>query len=406
MLYDAQRDVFRFWYWSEGEKFKNELRYIESKDPAKWSGQGEVVLGINGDAGKIIVDEAPNVRDPQRRYKLAAFLDQPIQGAGLFFSPDGKNWTPYDGNPVLPYYPFGHPHWRTSASDILDPYWDPIRRQYGMLIKLWSMDDQEFGMNSRTAPADMKLGIRLTGMSVSDDFLHWSEPWRAFVPDHRDDGVPEHYGGHVMARGDLLIAFMLILRDDLGEEGAGYTVLATSRDGRNWDRQREPFLDANPNADFDHVMAWMKTAVVKGDTVYLVYSGRDKGHKTGYRQIGLAWLPRDRYLARQANGKNEGRLLTPLLTYTGGAAQGLWINADGSQGQIIVRVLDAAGKPIPGLEQSETIQRDGLAVPVQWPQSFSKLGNKPFQLEFVLRDAAIFGFSFTESGAQITRAKK
>ena len=30
------------------------------------------------------------------------------------------------------------------------------------------------------------------------------------------------------------------------------------------------------------------------DALYIVYSGRDKGHKTGYRQIGLAWLGQDR----------------------------------------------------------------------------------------------------------------
>lgn len=392
ILYDAGRDVFRLWYWTAGKNVKNALRYMESKDPAKWPpiDAGEPLLELAGDQGKVILDDRPDV-DPQRRYKLGAFPEKPLIGPGVYFSPDGKKWTAYEGNPVLPYYPPGHASWPHTAGDIVDPYWDPIRRQFGMLIKMFTTSDKEFGINSRTGFPGM--GLRLTGVSVSDDFVRWSQPRRAFEPDYRDTGAFEHYGGDVMARGDLLIAFMLVLRDDLGEEGRGYTVLATSRDGHTWTRDRQPFLDANPNAEFDRVMAWAKTVTTKGDTVYMIYSGRDKGHKTGSRQVGLAWLKRDRYVARQNEPGKKGTLRTPLLSYTGGVPAGLWLNADASKGSVVVRVLNVKGQPLAGIE-SQPLKKDGLSLPVEWSKPLSAIGDEPFQLEFVLDNAAIYGFSF------------
>ncbi len=400
LLYDPQRDVFRMWYWSAGNKVKNALRYLESSDPRKWSGQGEVLLQLAGDQGKIIVDDRPDA-DPQRRYKLAAFPENPKIGTGVFFSPDGKKWTEYEGNPVLPYYPVGDVSWPRSVGDIVDPYWDPVRGQYGMLVKMFTTSDKEFGMESRTAQHGM--GLRLTGTTLSDDFVHWVQPWRSFEPDYRDTGPLEFYGGEVMARGDLLIAFMDILRDDLGEEGQGYTVLATSRDGRTWTRHREPFLA--PAADFDRAMVWVKTATTKGDTVYLVYSAHDKGHKTGHREIGLASIQRDRYVARRNEPGKEGLLRTPLLSYKGGAPAGLWLNAAAAaNGSVTVRVLDANGRAIEGLEQSRPLSADGLSQQVEWSKPLSSLGEQSFRFEFVLRDASVYGFSFAPDGQKSVTA--
>ncbi len=115
----------------------------------------------------------------------------------------------------------------------------------------------------------------------------------------------------------------------------------------------------------------------------------------------------NRFVSRDAAGDGQGTLRTPLLQYNAGAAPGLWIDAViQDAGQIVVRVLDEAGRPIPGFEPGEPVTGDGAVLPVRWKKPLAELADKPFRLEFVLRNAALFGFSFTESGAEITRAKK
>ena len=69
----------------------------------------------------------------------------------------------------------------------------------------------------------------------------------------------------------------------------------------HWQRYREPFLDRNPDpGSWDHAMAWMSAAVPVGDEMLLYYGGYARGHKVEpktERQIGLARMKRDRYVA-------------------------------------------------------------------------------------------------------------
>jgi hypothetical protein len=60
-----------------------------------------------------------------------------------------------------------------------------------------------------------------------------------------------------MIRGNLYIGFLRGLRDDIGQ-GIGWTELATSRDGRQWTRYQEKFIDRNPRqCTWDHAMPWL-----------------------------------------------------------------------------------------------------------------------------------------------------
>src|SRR5205823_14937306 len=125
--------------------------------------------------------------------------------------------------------------------------------------------------------------------------------------------------------------------------GIGYTVLATSRDGVTWQRYREPFLDRNPQrGSWDHAMTWMSGALPVGDEVFFYYGGYARGHKVAAateRQIGLARMKRDRYVALTP-AKDAGTLRTRPFLVPG---ERLTLNAKAAGGSVGVPLLDASG---------------------------------------------------------------
>jgi hypothetical protein len=215
-----------------------------------------------------------------------------------------------------------------------------------------------------------------------------------------DEGVTEFYGiGRVLARGDLLLGFLKVLRDDLAadpsgpKDGIGYTVLAWTRNGERWERDRAPIFDRNPEpGSWDHAMAWLDFPLPVGDEVYLYYGGYARGHKVERfteRQLGLAHLPRDRYVARSADGAGGG-LRTPPVVLAGSR---LTVNAR-VDGELRVRVLDARGQPLDGFDWKDTapLRGDQLAHPVRWSGALAALRGQSIQLEFAFREAQLFAF--------------
>ncbi len=202
----------------------------------------------------------------------------------------------------------------TGTSDISSLARDPIRNRYLAVFGMASTKEDGYRGGTPNAPEGFR---RCVGQSVSLDGVKWELPRRIFKPDDRDEGVTEFYSiGGVMARGGLL----KVLRDDLPcdpggpRQGIGYTVLAWTRDGENWERDREPFFNRNPGpGTWDHAMAWGDCQLLVGDDLYIYYGGYAQGHKVAReteRQIGLVRLPRDRYVSRAA-GHEEGTLRTP-----------------------------------------------------------------------------------------------
>jgi hypothetical protein len=235
---------------------------------------------------------------------------------------------------------------------------------------------------------------------VSDDCITWRPARRVIKPDDRDEGITEFYSiGGVIARGDLLIGLLKVLRDDLPHEpgaqarGIGYTSLAWSRDGENWQRDRQPLLDRNPEpGSWDRAMTWGDYQLIVGEETFLYYGGYARGHKVEprkERQIGLAKMKRDRYVAREA-GPEGGSMQTPPFILKG---NGLTVNAD-IVGELRIRVLDATGKAVSGFDTRDCapIKGDSLTHTVRWKRNLASLRNKPIQLDFQLRNAKIYGF--------------
>jgi len=235
---------------------------------------------------------------------------------------------------------------------------------------------------------------------VSKDFVNWSPPRRIFVPDERDRGMAEFYGFRgAVARGSLLIGMLRVLRDDLPcdrdgpRNGIGYTVLARSRDGENWQRDREPFLDRNHTpGTWDHAMAWADSQVLIANHLLVYYGGYAGGHKVERfmeRQIGLARLLKDRYVAWEARGI-RGALRTRLLLAN---ASGLTVNAD-VRGELRVRVLNERGQPVRGFDWKDcrAIKGDSVSHLGSRVRPLSALRGRCVRLEFRIWNGRLYAF--------------
>ena len=139
-------------------------------------------------------------------------------------------------------------------------------------------------------------------------------------------------------------------------------------------------------------MTWIDCQLLAGDELLLYYGGYARGHKIERfteRQIGLATMPRDRYVARRA-GAEQGTLRTPTVLADGAA---LTVNAS-VEGELRVRILNDEGQVIPGFDfaDSALIRGDAVAHPVQWKQPLLTLKGRPLQLEFSMTKAQLYSF--------------
>jgi hypothetical protein len=431
VLYDptAPNDKqFRMWYNVDvvedpaDGRFSGVTAHLTSADGIHWPGPFQKLDSLVADGpfrvNASVLDDGPQHPVPAERYKMMYCDVGERIGPRVAFSPDGLQWTTYNGgNPILP---------KTPSDDIWTAGYDPVRKRYYLIGK-------GFGPHTWTNAEGRKLTmpIRRYFTSFSSDFKGWTDPeGMVFSPDEKDSGITQWYGAAgFQVRGDLIFGFLRVLRDDRSPEGApkeaidanttgsgglgrslfgdeggsgmGYTVLTWTRDGVNWQRDRhtDTFLDPDPQVGaWDHAMAWVGTSVPVGDEMYLYYAGYKWGHKYHHsveRQIGLVKVKRDRYVARRS-GEKGGTLTTPLVTLDG---KQLTLNADAQGGEVRVQVRDTSGQPIPGLSfaDCQPVTDDSMNAPLRWKsKSLADVAGKPVRLEFALKNASLFAFELAE----------
>ena len=412
---------FRMWYnvdtvdeTSDGNFF-GASGLLASTDGIRWPGPYLHLESLPAD-GRVrfnssVLDEGPMHQPAAERYKIMYF-DAGPGGVGprVAFSPDGVKWVMQNGGkPVIPTY---------NGDDIWTTGYDSIRKRYFLIGKVlepyaWTNAEGE----------KLNVVIRRYFTRFSSDFVNWGEKKMVFEPDERDSGITQWYGAAgFQVRGDLIVGFLRVLRDDMSPEGVpqeaidanttgfagvgasglgdkggsgmGYTVLCWTRDGETWhrDRHNDKFLEPDPRVgSWDHAMSWVGTSTPVGDELYLYYAGYRWGHKYRHsvdRQIGLVKAKRDRFVARRS-GPEGGTLLTPPVTIEGDR---LAINASAANGEIRVQALDADGKPIAGFSHADCkpIRGDSLDAVVEWKKPIASLRGKPIRLEFALKNASLF----------------
>jgi hypothetical protein len=392
VVHDPQTKRFRMWYGIPAEDQKSSrsyLAYIESADGIHWNRPHRVLSdpgGMQVRFGASVIDDGPEFPDPSQRYKFAWNFGDFSTPSGMMVatSPDGYAWTPVSAKPPV----LVHTH------DINNIYHDPIRKNYLATVNMLLPEP------GWTEAQGAKGNRRRTFQSTSDDLVNWTKPHEVIPPDAHDQGDFQYYAmSGYLARGPLLIGLIKVLRDDLPAEtngevrGIGYTALAWTHDGVHWQRERQPFLDRNPTSGtWDRAMTWADCQLSVGPETFIYYGGYKHGHKVERfteRQIGLARIPRDRYVARVAGA--EGGILTTRLAILDGKS--ISVNAD-VKGELRSRVLDAEGKPLSGFDFSdcEPIHGDDLQAPIRWKRSIGDVNQQPVSLQFQLRDGALYAF--------------
>jgi hypothetical protein len=298
-------------------------------------------------------------------FRLLYYGQLQSEGVNIAASRDGVHWKPQQG-PMFTLAQLGP---KGAAGDIVS--WVKDQGRYLMFTKLNAQPDDGYAGFTPNMPYPGYR--RLVGLTTSSDGTTWPGPTRLFVPDAQDPGITQFYGvDGVIRRGDLLVGFVRMLRDDIGD-GIGWTALVwSSDDGKTWHRDRHAFL-ARTQGAWDGAIAWGSAQLVMGDKTVVYYGGYRGGHKSNPlvdRQIGVATLGRDRY----ASYRGTGTLTTRRVR-----VRGLTINAN-VRGSMTVR----AGRV--------TCQVRGNGVALR-PRCDGPLPAGPVRLSFRLRDASLFGYT-------------
>lgn len=416
---------FRIWYNVDvvddpGDgQYAGLTAHMESADGVHWPGPYRRLESLNFDGnarfGACVIDEGPQFAKPDERFKMMFNDVGKFAGPRVATSPDGLQWKVQNGGQAILKV--------TPSDDIWSAFYDPIRKHYALIGKAYT----GYTWTNAEGRKQMK-GLRLYYTSFSDDFKTWGERSRyVFAPDEKDTGITQWYGAAgFQVRGDLIFGFLRVLHDErtpkgapqeaidantkghaglghsaFGEEGGsgmGYTVLAWTRDGQTWERDRytDPYFEPDPRVgSWDHAMAWIGTSTPVGDELYMYYAGYRWGHKYHHsidRQFGLVKAKRDRFVARRTTP--QGGKLTTRVVKLGGDK--LVLNTDAGGGEVRVQVTDPQGRPVPGFtfDDCQPVKTDSLDAAVQWKKSLSSLRDKLVRLEFLMSNASLFAFQF------------
>ena len=385
-LRDPQTGRFRFWYNIGIDSGTSGLGYLESADGIHWERPHRQLPKPNNiNFGVGVIDEGLDSKPAGERYKMAFFGKAGI--AEIWASPDGLDWTYYSHGPV-------------PTNDIINLARDTARNRYIITHVAPTVPMDGYKGGTQNAPEGYR---RIVGQSVSPDLKQWTTPRRIIMPGEKDEGITEYYGvGGLRNRGELIVGMLKVLRDDLpadpgGEvHGIAYTVVAWTRDGENWLREREPLIDRDHTpGSWDHAHAWADVQLPVDDEVYIYYGGYKGGHKVNRfeeRQVGLIKMLRDRYIAREAGAK-PGLLRTPPVIIKG-TQMTVNVEPTAADGEVRVQAVDETGKPLSGFAFADCapVTADQVAALVKWSGKLADLNGKPVRLEFSLKNARLYAF--------------
>lgn len=229
--------------------------------------------------------------DPSRRYKLVTKMDQPGTEAymAVSFSPDGVHWE----------WPTPWPQYNPPADSHNFPFWDEKEGCYRLVSRIW------------------KDGIRVTTLSRSTDFLHWSEPKETL----RGRGFENQiYAMPVFRWGDLYLGLASMIHE--GDRTApdfdrvDLELTWAAEPGRfDFAAEGQQVIPrgkgAYPEGEFDCGCIYASPPLTAPDGKMWVYYMGGNGRHTNFRETSLArakWEA-DRFAAMEPRQRDKDSVL-------------------------------------------------------------------------------------------------
>jgi len=331
-------------------------------------------------------DTRPGVPADQQ-YKALAGLDE---GLKAFVSGDGIHWQLLRDEPVIG--PPAHSEFNFDSQNV--SFWSEAEQQYVAYFRTWKSGVEGVVLDFP------ELGTRWFSRTVSDDYIHWSEP-EEVTPDngcyehiyttqtHPYFRAPHHYIA-------LCTRFVATGLDTF--KNSVDIALMSSRPGTSVFNRSfmesfiRPGLEPARWGNRFNYTAYQVVPV--SDTHMAIYlcGVNHRLRKLRLRKDGFASLHA---------GYRGGELLTKPFIFEGNSLE---LNAATSAvGQVAVELQTAAGTPIDGYTLADCMPLNGdrIAWTVPWQRgdtaTTNELGQwagKPVRLRFALQDADVYSFQF------------
>lgn len=403
---------FRMWYQISGDSFG----YAESEDGLHWTKPNLGIYAYQGSKENNIVDAMgftcfldPHETDPEHKYKAAYGHPKKVM-ACLAYSPDGFHWKAYNnGEPVT-----------SRASDTSNQLlWDEKAKVY----RLYTRTD--FGRGLYNGTLEENRGTRdMTNPDIKANPTAWKTIREWYF---NREGRWEYKRRQAYSLNGWLyegVHFGLLWcyewAGSLGEgpydlnkrherDVLNFYILSTRGDEMwdlRWVYAKKPLIPRGPDGSFDKDWVQPPTNIITWKDKHWIYYNGSKERHDIYRirkgrsrwqcAIGLATLRLDGFVYLQAKDK-PGTIVTKPFKLEGTKLQ---VNVDAHDGKLLVEVLDAAGKPIPGFSSNNAVEYtsvDKLRLHPRWKnhKDMSSLKGRIVRLKFVLKNAKLYSFSFS-----------
>jgi hypothetical protein len=351
----------------------------------------------------------------ESRFKaLGGTADQ--GGLFAFHSADGIHWSLMGEQPVV----------TEGAFDSQNlAFWDPTAGVYRAYFRT-------FTSGITTGKVWKPEGFRAIRTATSRDFLKWEHDADLTYKDSPSEHLYTNQIAPYFRAPHLLIGFptryvergwsdsmRALPESDLREQraaahlryGTALTegLLMVSRDGVHFDRWNEAFLRPGPERPdtwlYGHqFIAWhaVETAssLPRAPRELSLYATEGSWHGPG-NSLRRYTLRLDGFVSINAP-LSGGELVTKPLKFAGSR---LGVNfATSAAGDIRAEIQEASGKPLPGfsLDDCPPVFGDAIERSIAWKSGgdVSQLAGQTVRLRFVLRDADLYSFRFTEMDEQ------